>query len=65
MLNAFLPTEYIGRAKQRIATGAQRTQRSLDDVDISGAVVVSLDSNSAMAKNRARAFIAMYFVAVS
>lgn len=60
MLNAFLPVSYISRARERLQAGAQRGNRSLQDIDIAGAVVVSLDRDSGAAKDRARAFIAMY-----
>jgi 5,10-methylenetetrahydromethanopterin reductase len=60
MLNAFLPTAYVGRALQRIEAGARRAGRAGQPLDISGGVVVSLDENTALAKDRARAFIAMY-----
>jgi 5,10-methylenetetrahydromethanopterin reductase len=60
MLNAFLPTSYVERALERIEAGAGRAGRSLEDVDIGGAVVVSVDEDSAVAKDRARAFIALY-----
>jgi 5,10-methylenetetrahydromethanopterin reductase len=60
MLNAFLPPAYIARALARLEAGAARVGRSAARIDISGGVVVSLDADSATAKNRARPFIAMY-----
>jgi 5,10-methylenetetrahydromethanopterin reductase len=60
MLNAFLPPAYIARALTRLQAGAARSGRTLAQIDISGAVVVSLDADSMIAKNRTRPFIAMY-----
>ncbi|MFW5942492.1 MAG: LLM class flavin-dependent oxidoreductase [Chloroflexota bacterium] len=60
MLNAFLPTSYVERALRRVEAGARRADKTLQDVDISGAVVVSVDEDSKTAKDRARAFIALY-----
>ena len=60
MLNAFLPTSYIARALARIDAGANREKRSVQDIDIAGAIVVSLDQDASVAKARAKPFIAMY-----
>jgi 5,10-methylenetetrahydromethanopterin reductase len=60
MLNAFLPTGYVERALTRIEAGAKRAGRTLAEVDISGAIVVSIDQNSKQAKDRARQFIGLY-----
>lgn len=60
MLNAFLPTDYVVRAMERIESGAKRARRALEDVDISGALIVSVDEDSKAAKDRARSFIALY-----
>ena len=60
MLNAFLPTDYVVRAMERLEAGADRAGRSLADVDISGALIVSVDADSKAAKDRARNFIALY-----
>ncbi|MGI9335632.1 MAG: LLM class flavin-dependent oxidoreductase [Gammaproteobacteria bacterium] len=60
MLNAFLPASYVERAIERVAAGARRAGRSPSDVDIAGAVVVSVDEDAAAARDRARPFIAMY-----
>ena len=60
MLNAFLPTAYVERALQRVDAGARRAGKTLDDVDVAGAVVVSVDEDAGMARDRARAFIALY-----
>lgn len=60
MLNAFLPTSYVERALQRIDAGARRAGKRVDDVDIASAIVVSVDEDSAKAKDRARGFIALY-----
>lgn len=60
MLNAFLPTSYVERALQRVDAGARRGGRRLEDVDVASAIVVSVDEDSRKAKDRARAFIALY-----
>lgn len=60
MLNAFLPTSYVQRALERVEAGARRCGKRLQDVDISGALVVSVDEDSGRAKARARGFIALY-----
>ena len=60
MLNAFLPTGYVERALERIDAGARRAGKTLDDVDVSSAIVVSVDEDAGVARDRARAFIALY-----
>jgi len=60
ILNAFLPTTYVERALVRIEAGAKRAGKRLAEVDISGAVVVSVDHDSKTAKDRARGFIGLY-----
>ncbi|MBI1878123.1 MAG: LLM class flavin-dependent oxidoreductase [Chloroflexi bacterium] len=60
MLNAFLPTTYVERALTRIETGAKRAGKTLADVDIAGAMVVSVDVDSKAAKDRSRQFIGLY-----
>jgi 5,10-methylenetetrahydromethanopterin reductase len=59
MLNAFLPTSYIERALARIEAGAKRAGKKLAEVDISGALVVSVDPDSKTAKDRSRFFIGL------
>lgn len=60
MLNAFLPTAYVRRALERIAAGAWRAGRTLDDIDIAGVVIISVDEDPVTARDRARRFIALY-----
>lgn len=60
MLNAFLPTAYTKRAIDHVAIGAKRAGRNIADIDITGAVSVSVDNDSKVAKDRGRLFIAMY-----
>lgn len=60
MLNAFLPTNYVERALIRVEVGAKRVGKSLAEIDISGAVVVSVDEDSKTAKDRSRVFIGLY-----
>ena len=60
MLNAFLPTQYVERALDRVEAGAKRAGKNLAEVDISGALVVSVDADSKTAKDRSRFFIGLY-----
>jgi 5,10-methylenetetrahydromethanopterin reductase len=60
MLNAFLPTSYVVRALERLDVGARRAGKRLEDLDVAGALVVSVDDNAEVARDRARAFIALY-----
>jgi 5,10-methylenetetrahydromethanopterin reductase len=60
ILNAFLPTSYVERALVRVEAGAKRAGKSLAQVDISGAVVVSVDPDATRAKDRSRRFIGLY-----
>lgn len=60
MLNGFLPTSYVERALVRVEAGAKRAGKSLAEVDISGALVVSVDNDSKTAKDRSRFFIGLY-----
>jgi 5,10-methylenetetrahydromethanopterin reductase len=60
ILNAFLPTSYVERALVRVEAGAKRAGKRLAEVDISGAVVTSVDHDSTTAKDRARRFIGLY-----
>ena len=60
MLNAFLPTSYVERALERIEVGARKGGGAVGDVDITGAVVVSVDPDARVARDRARGFIALY-----
>jgi 5,10-methylenetetrahydromethanopterin reductase len=55
-----LPTSYVERALVRIEAGAKRAGKSLAEVDISGAVVISVDHDSTIAKDRSRRFIGLY-----
>ncbi len=60
MLNCFLPTNYVPRALSRIEAGARRAARRLRDVDITGGVIVSVDDDPRIAKDRSRRFIGLY-----
>jgi 5,10-methylenetetrahydromethanopterin reductase len=60
ILNAFLPTTYVERALVRVEAGAKRAGKRLAEVDISGAVVVSVDPDATSAKDRSRRFIGLY-----
>ena len=60
ILNAFLPTSYVERALVRVEAGAKRAGKRLAEVDISGAVVVSVDPDATRAKDRCRRLIGLY-----
>ncbi len=60
MLNAFLPTSYVVKAVQRIEAGAQKAGKTPGQVDMAGALVVSVDEDSRAAKDRVRPLIALY-----
>ena len=60
MLNAFLPTNYVVRALGRIEEAAIRAGKNPNEVDIAGALVVSVDEDSRLAKDRVRPLIALY-----
>ena len=60
ILNAFLPTSYVERALVRVEAGAKRAGKRLAEMDISGAVVVSVDPDATRAKDRSRRFIGLY-----
>ena len=60
MLNAFLPTSYVVRALDRLEAGARRAGRTVAGIDVSGAVIVSVDDDAQVARDRARTFIALY-----
>jgi 5,10-methylenetetrahydromethanopterin reductase len=60
MLNCFLPTRYVPRALSRIELGARRAARALRDLDITGGVVVSVDDDPTLARDRSRRFIGLY-----
>lgn len=60
MLNAFLPANYVVRALKHIEAGARKAGKTLADMDIAGALVVSVDEDSGTAKDRMRPLIALY-----
>jgi 5,10-methylenetetrahydromethanopterin reductase len=60
MLNGFLPPEYVRRARERIAAGAERAGRDLSAIDISMAMITSSDPDGQAARDAARPFVAMY-----
>ena len=60
MMNAFLPTSYTRRAVETVAAGARQAGRSISNVDIAGCLVVSVDENSQVGKDRVRPLIALY-----
>lgn len=60
MMNAFLPTSYTRRALERVRFGAEGAGRRLEDVDLAGALVVSVDGDGDLARDRARQFVGLY-----
>lgn len=60
LLNAFLPVEYVKRALIKIATGAARGQRRIEDIEIAAMLVVSMDVDESRARDRIRPLVATY-----
>jgi 5,10-methylenetetrahydromethanopterin reductase len=60
MLNGFLPPAYVQRAANVIAVGAARTGRAVATIDISMAVITSVDTDGARARDAVRPFVTMY-----
>lgn len=60
LLNAILPTTYVERARGLLQKGAQRANRSVQDLDVAMIAIVSPDADAAAGKNRARDFLAVY-----
>ncbi len=60
LLNAFLPVEYVKRALIKIAAGAARRRRRVDDIEIAAMLVVSMDADESRAKSRIRPLVATY-----
>lgn len=60
MLNGFLPPAYVLRARERLVAGAARAGRDLAAIDVSMAVITSVNSNSTLARDAARPIVAMY-----
>jgi 5,10-methylenetetrahydromethanopterin reductase len=60
MLNGFISTAYTRRAMERLKAGAQRARRSLDDIDVTSCVIVSIDDDSRKAKDAIRPLVATY-----
>jgi 5,10-methylenetetrahydromethanopterin reductase len=60
LLNAFLSTRDVERALVRVEAGAKRAGKRLAEVDMSGAVLVSVNPDSITAKDRSRRLIGLY-----
>ncbi len=60
ILNAILPTTYVERAIGLIDQGAQRSGRSVQDIDLAMIMIASPDAVAAVGKDRARDFLAVY-----
>ncbi len=59
-LNGFTSIDYVGRSIPRIAAGAERSGRSMQDLEIAIMLVVSVDSDGDRARDRVRPLIATY-----
>lgn len=60
LLNGFTSIDYVGRSIPRIAAGAERSGRSMQDLEIAIMLVVSVDSDGDRARDRVRPLIARY-----
>ena len=58
--NVSLPVEYLARAAGWLRTGAARSSRDADNVDVAMAVLTSPDEDSLTGKTRAHEFISLY-----
>jgi len=60
LMNVCLPTSYVETRLEVIERGAKKAGRSLDDLDIGMAVLVSPDEDGDRGRDGARRFIALY-----
>jgi 5,10-methylenetetrahydromethanopterin reductase len=60
LMNVCLPTSYVETRLEVIERGAKKAGRSLDDLDIAMAVLVSPHEDGEEGRNGARRFIALY-----
>jgi 5,10-methylenetetrahydromethanopterin reductase len=60
LMNVCLPTSYVESRLEVIERGATKAGRSLDDIDIAMAVLVSPHEDGEEGRNGARRFIALY-----
>lgn len=60
IFNICLPTAYVVRSLDRIAAGAARAGRPAADVDVTMALVVSMDDDGRRARDRVRPFVGLY-----
>jgi len=60
ILNGFVSAQYSQMAIERLRTRTSQSGRSLEDVEIASWLMVSVDSNSAKAKDAVRPMVATY-----
>jgi 5,10-methylenetetrahydromethanopterin reductase len=60
LMNVCLPTSYVETRLALVERGAARAGRSLEDIDVAMIVLASPHADSAVGKDRARRFIALY-----
>jgi len=60
MLNGFISLAYTLRALEHLRAGALRAGRALDTVDVTSAVIISIDDDSRRAKDAMRPLVATY-----
>ncbi len=60
MLNGFISVAYTLRALEHLRAGALRAGRAIDTVDVTSAVIISIDDDSRRAKDAMRPLVATY-----
>jgi len=60
LMNVCLPTAYVETRLELLERGARRAGRTIDDLDVAMIVLCSPHEDSAVGKDRARQFIALY-----
>ncbi len=60
ILNGFVSAQYSERAIQRLQNRAAQVSREMDDIEIASWLMVSVDRDSAKAKNAVRPMVATY-----
>jgi len=61
LMNGFLSCEYVQRSMKRLEVGANRANRSIEEIDLNIGLVVSVDEDSELARSAVRPYIANYF----
>jgi len=60
LLNAFMPVDYVERARERVAAGARTAGRPLAQIDIGAMLVVSVADEGRAARDAVRPLVAAY-----